>query len=119
VYEARRFKGRQGRGKKEYETTGCVSIWVDEDRIGEETKQWSFASDRLTRVDKTKEAILSTCNPRPREEKTQKALGFLLPPTPPLVSLLFCCTEQNTVLGLSHNEQNIHTLPLLAAATVL
>jgi len=118
VYEARRFKGRQGRGKKEYETTGCVSIWVDEDRIGEETKQWSFASDRLTRVDKTKEAILSTCNPRPREEKTQ-ALGFPLPPTPPLVSLLFCCTEQNTVLGLSHNEQNIHTLPLLAAVTVL
>lgn len=70
LYEARRFKGRQGRGKKEYEKTGRVYIfeWMRIE-LEKETKHKCTVSDRLTRADKTKEAILFTCNPRPLEEK--------------------------------------------------
>ena len=120
-------EGRDGERKN----TKQVDVYIFESMRIELEKRRSIglaASDRLTRADKTKEAILFTCNPRPREDKTQEALGLPLPPTPPLVSLLFRCTEQNIVLGLSHTKQNIHTLSLsrlgtlpcrLAAATVL
>ncbi len=64
LYEARRFKGRQGRGKKEYEKTESLRIELEK-----EMKHWSCVSDRLTRAGKTKEAILSTCNSRPLKEK--------------------------------------------------